>query len=135
MIRSINAGRHCLQITQRLCEQPIYTHRMLFSSHHLKDSYENVIVEKKIDPDATNAGGGVGLITLNRPKALNALSDSLFADLIHAAKALDADDTIGCLVLTGSTKAFAAGADISEMKDRTFDYAYTNVSVGFTAIL
>lgn len=64
------------------------------------------------------------MITLNRPKALNALCDDLFKDLVHAGKALDADDDIGCMVLTGSTKAFAAGADISEMKERTFDFAY-----------
>ena len=85
----------------------------------LKDSYDNVQVEIFKD--------SVGLIRLNRPKALNALSDGLFVDLIHAASALDNNDEIGCLVLTGSTKAFAAGADISEMKDRTYDYAYQKV--------
>ena len=87
--------------------------------HTLKDSYEYVEVEK--------TEGGVGLIRLNRPKALNALCDDLFKDLVHAGQALDADNDIGCMVLTGSTKAFAAGADISEMKDRTFDYAYQTV--------
>jgi hypothetical protein len=87
----------------------------------LKDSYEYVLV------DSSHRETGVGLITLHRPKALNALCDDLFLDLIHAATALDHDDTIGCLVLTGSTKAFAAGADISEMKDRTYDYAYKKV--------
>jgi enoyl-CoA hydratase/carnithine racemase len=86
----------------------------------LKDSYDYVTVETKNE-------GTVGLITLNRPKAMNALCDDLFTDLIHAATALDKDDAIGCLVLTGSLKAFAAGADISEMKDRTFDYAYKKV--------
>jgi enoyl-CoA hydratase/carnithine racemase len=85
----------------------------------LKDSYEFVKVEKK---DAA-----VALIQLDRPKALNALCDALFDDLIHAATALDRDDDIGCLVLTGSQKAFAAGADISEMKGRTFDHAYQKV--------
>ena len=87
--------------------------------HTLRDKYEYVEVEKK--------EGGVGLIRLNRPKALNALCDDLFKDLLHAGQALDGDKDIGCLVLTGSTKAFAAGADISEMKDRTFDYAYQTV--------
>jgi enoyl-CoA hydratase len=82
----------------------------------LKDSYEYIQVEQK--------ESGVGLIRLHRPKAMNALSDALFQDLIHAATALDQDDSVGCLVLTGSTKAFAAGADIAEMKDRTFDYTY-----------
>ena len=87
--------------------------------HTLKDKYEYVEVEK--------TEGGVGLIRLNRPKALNALCDDLFKDLVHAGQALDADKDIGCMVLTGSAKAFAAGADISEMKDRTFDYAYQTV--------
>ena len=89
----------------------------------LKDSYEYIQVDHR------GAELGVGVIALHRPQALNALCDALFADLIHAATALDQDDTIGCLVLTGSTpKAFAAGADISEMKDRTFDFAYQTVS-------
>ena len=87
----------------------------------LKESYEFILVDATTYP-------GVGVITLHRPKALNALCDGLFADLIHAATVLDQKyDDIGCIVLTGSTKAFAAGADISEMKDRTFDYAYTKV--------
>lgn len=81
----------------------------------LKESYEHVQVEQ-IDR--------VGLVRLHRPKALNALCDALFADLLHATTALDADDSIGCLVLTGSAKAFAAGADISEMQHRTFTEAY-----------
>jgi hypothetical protein len=87
----------------------------------LKDSYEYIQVEQK--------ESGVGLIRLHRPKAMNALSDALFQDLIHAATALDQDDSVGCMVLTGSTKAFAAGADIAEMKDRTFDYTYKKVRV------
>jgi 1,4-dihydroxy-2-naphthoyl-CoA synthase len=91
--------------------------------HTLKDSYEYITVEKR--------DGGVGLITLNRPKALNALCDDLFNDLVHAGKALDTDNDIGCMVLTGSTKAFAAGADISEMKDRTFDHAYQTVRAAY----
>ena len=95
--------------------------------HHataLKDSYEYVLVERRVESDtATN---GVGLITLNRPKALNALCDALFEDLIHAARALNDDDHIGCLVLTGSEKAFAAGADISEMSQKEFADAYSS---------
>mmetsp|Transcript_16183 Transcript_16183/g.25251 ORF Transcript_16183/g.25251 Transcript_16183/m.25251 type:complete len:296 (+) Transcript_16183:75-962(+) len=85
----------------------------------LRDNYDYVIAEKKHN-------GAVGLITLNRPKAYNALCDALFNDLIHAAQALNDDPEIGCLVITGSSKAFAAGADISEMKDREFAYAYKN---------
>jgi enoyl-CoA hydratase/carnithine racemase len=66
----------------------------------------------------------VALITLNRPKALNALSDALLADVLHAARVLDKDSNIRCLVLTGSKKAFAAGADISEMKTMSFEDVY-----------
>lgn len=93
----------------------------------LQDSYEYINVEK--------TDGGVGVITLHRPKALNALCDDLFGDLVHAGQALDADPTIGCLVLTGSTKAFAAGADISEMKDRTFDVAYQTVCLSIVVYI
>ncbi|WP_075216473.1 enoyl-CoA hydratase [Mongoliimonas terrestris] len=66
----------------------------------------------------------VGLITLDRPKALNALSARLLADLTDAVAALDADDGIGALVLTGSEKAFAAGADIKEMASLDFTTAF-----------
>jgi enoyl-CoA hydratase len=77
--------------------------------------YENIIVETK---------GRVGIIRLNRPKALNALNRALIADLTQAVEAFDADDTIGCMLITGSDKAFAAGADIKEMADKTFIEAY-----------
>jgi len=99
--------------------------RLFFSTSALKDSYDYVKVDKREN--------GVAVITLHRPKALNALCDALFEDLIHAATALDQDENTGCLVLTGSQKAFAAGADISEMKDRTFDYAYKKVNLYMTA--
>lgn len=69
--------------------------------------------------------GGVGLITLNRPKALNALNGALIADINAAARAFDADSTIGAIVLTGSDKAFAAGADIKEMSKREFVDVYS----------
>lgn len=72
--------------------------------------FENIIVETH---------GRVGLIQLNRPKALNALCDALMTELGTQLLAFDADPTIGCVVLTGNEKAFAAGADIKEMKDRT----------------
>jgi len=88
------------------------------SMSSLKSSYENIEVEKHHD-------NTVALVRLNRPKALNALSDALLDDLLHATKALDDEDSeVGCMVITGSEKAFAAGADISEMKSREFDYAY-----------
>ena len=68
----------------------------------------------------TETRGAVGLITLNRPKALNALCDQLMVELGGALRAFDANDAIGAIVLTGNEKAFAAGADIKEMKDRSF---------------
>ena len=57
----------------------------------------------------------VGIVTLNRPKQLNALNDKLMDELASALKAYDADDGIGCMIITGSEKAFAAGADIGAM--------------------
>jgi enoyl-CoA hydratase len=68
----------------------------------------------------TETHGRVALIRLNRPKALNALCDQLMAELGAALLAFDADPGIGAIVLTGSERAFAAGADIKEMKDRSF---------------
>ena len=78
-------------------------------------TYENIIVETR---------GHVGVITLNRPKALNALCIALIDELARALDGFEADDAIGCIVLTGSEKAFAAGADIKEMKDRDFIDVY-----------
>jgi len=78
-------------------------------------AYENIFVETR---------GNVGLITLNRPEALNALSSPLMAELTEALDAFEADDAIGAMVLTGSEKAFAAGADIKEMQDKTWMEAY-----------
>jgi enoyl-CoA hydratase len=74
-------------------------------------SYQNILVETH---------DKVGLIRLNRPKALNALSDDLAGELGTALLAFDAQDEIGCIIVTGSEKAFAAGADISVMAG--FDY-------------
>jgi len=89
--------------------------------HHegmtLKPSYEYIKAEVK---------GNAGLITLNRPKALNALCDGLLDDVIHAARVFDKDDNIGAIVITGSEKAFAAGADIKEMSKRTYVQSYNN---------
>ena len=68
--------------------------------------------------------GRVGIVTLNRPKALNALNDQLMDELGAALKAFDADDGIGCMIITGSEKAFAAGADIGAMAKYSFADAY-----------
>ncbi len=70
--------------------------------------YENILVETR---------GRVGLVTLNRPKALNALNDQLMNELGDALLKFEADEGIGAIVITGSEKAFAAGADIGAMKD------------------
>ena len=80
-------------------------------------TYENILVETH---------GPVGLIKLNRPKALNALSQALFKDLTAALDAFEADDGIHALVLTGSEKAFAAGADINELAPLTHVEAYVH---------
>jgi enoyl-CoA hydratase len=72
----------------------------------------------------TNGGLDVLLITLNRPKQLNALNDTLMNELGAAATAADADEGIGCIVITGSEKAFAAGADIGAMASYSYMDAY-----------
>ena len=77
-------------------------------------SYENILVETH---------GKVGLIRLNRPQALNALSSPLMAELGAALAAFEADPAIGCMVLTGGEKA-AAGADIKEMQPKTYADVY-----------
>ena len=81
-------------------------------------SYENIIV--------STPRPGVGQITLNRPKALNALSSALFTEMNAALKEFEESKDIGAIVLTGSDKAFAAGADIKEMAPLTFADAYVN---------
>ncbi|KIW12131.1 hypothetical protein PV08_09406 [Exophiala spinifera] len=81
-------------------------------------NYENILV--------SSPRPGVGLITLNRPRALNALSSALFVELNDALKKYEEDKEIGAIVLTGSDKAFAAGADIKEMAPLTFSDAYVN---------
>jgi enoyl-CoA hydratase len=78
-------------------------------------SYENILVETR---------GAVGLITLNRPKALNALCDALVRELGQALDAFESENAVGAIVLTGSDKAFAAGADIKEMQGRSFIDVY-----------
>ena len=78
-------------------------------------SYENILTETR---------GKVGVIRLNRPQALNALNAKLKIELASAIDAYEADANIGCIVITGSEKAFAAGADIKEMADKTFIDVY-----------
>ncbi len=78
-------------------------------------NYENILVETR---------GKVGLITLNRPKAMNALNDRLIDELGAALDGFEADEAIGCIVITGSEKAFAAGADIGAMSSWNFMDVY-----------
>ena len=84
-------------------------------------AYENIISETR---DA------VGIITLNRPKALNALNSQLIDELNSALSAFQEDSSVGCVVITGNEKAFAAGADIREMKDKTFTDVYLGNFLG-----
>ncbi len=78
-------------------------------------AYENIEIESR---------GHVGIVRLNRPKALNALCDALIEELGRALDDFEADENIGCIVLTGSEKAFAAGADIKEMAEKSYMDAY-----------
>lgn len=79
-------------------------------------AYDNIVVETK--------EGGVGLVTLDRPKALNALNDALIRELGEALDGFEADPAVGCIVITGSEKAFAAGADIKEMASKSYVDCY-----------
>ncbi|MGB1289236.1 MAG: enoyl-CoA hydratase-related protein, partial [Aggregatilineales bacterium] len=73
--------------------------------------YEHILTENPAD--------GVGVIRLNRPKALNALNNALLKEVQDALRACDADSDIGCIIITGSDRAFAAGADIKEMEGKS----------------
>lgn len=77
--------------------------------------FENILVEQT---------DRVATITLNRPKALNALSSAMEKEVVEAVEGLDSDPDVGCIIITGSEKAFAAGADIKEMKDKTYPGIY-----------
>lgn len=80
-------------------------------------SYRNIVVDRR---------GRVAVITLNRPQALNALNTELADELLQAARELDRDEQIGAIVLTGSDRAFAAGADIKEMAEQGFAQMYSS---------
>ncbi|AUG80750.1 enoyl-CoA hydratase [Kitasatospora sp. MMS16-BH015] len=83
--------------------------------------YGTILVERK---------GRVGVITLNRPEALNALNNQLMNEVVAAATAFDRDPEIGAMIITGSEKAFAAGADIKEMQTNTFPEVYLDDWLG-----
>jgi enoyl-CoA hydratase len=90
-------------------------------------AYESIQIEIK---------GRVGIIRLNRPKALNALCADLVRELGLALDAFEADRTIGCIILTGSEKAFAAGADIKEMKEKSYQDVFLQdfITVGWEKV-
>ena len=90
-------------------------------------AYKNIITEER---------GAVAIITLNRPKALNALCDALIADIGQDLDLYEADPEIRAIVITGSEKAFAAGADIKEMKDRSYVDVYQSdfITKGWTRV-
>ncbi|SVB52909.1 uncharacterized protein METZ01_LOCUS205763, partial [marine metagenome] len=83
--------------------------------------YQNILVESR---------DNVGLITLNRPKALNALSDDLMDEIADAVDGFETDDSIGALVIAGNEKAFAAGADIKRMQNRSYMDVYMGNFIG-----
>jgi enoyl-CoA hydratase len=97
--------------SERVCSRI----RISILEEHSMD-FQNIITEKKDD--------GVALITLNRPDALNALNDALINELGTAIDTFEADTDIGCIVITGSEKAFAAGADIKEMQSKSYMDTY-----------
>ena len=80
-------------------------------------TFETILVETR---------GKVGLVTLNRPQALNALNSALMDEVNRALDGFDADPNVGCVVITGSEKAFAAGADIKEMQGLSFPQTYVD---------
>jgi enoyl-CoA hydratase len=84
-------------------------------------SFETILIERR---------GRAALIRLNRPEALNALNAKLISELDAALQGFDADPEIGCIVLTGSEKAFAAGADIKEMREKDFAEAFLSDFIG-----
>ncbi len=89
-------------------------------------AYETILVETR---------GRVGLVTLNRPKALNALNTTVQRELVEVMERFDADPAIGAMVLTGSEKAFAAGADIREMQPKAYiDVYFEDFFAGFEAL-
>jgi len=91
------------------------------SCNYSTAAYQHILTEK------VGEKKNVGVVTLNRPKALNALCDALISELAEAVHTFDKDESIGALIITGSEKAFAAGADIKEMMNQTYS---SNIKTG-----
>lgn len=106
----------CVSLIGRLAYQS--GSRLLAKRGFAAATYEYILVDKK------GANQDVGVITLNRPKALNALCDGLMRDMEKALNELEADKAVGAIVVTGSDKAFAAGADIKEMQGQAFSTVF-----------
>ncbi|KAK2871691.1 putative enoyl-CoA hydratase, mitochondrial [Arthroderma sp. PD_2] len=110
-------ARRCSRLVASQTARPLQSYISRFYSTG-SPAYEYILT--------SNPKPGVGLITLNRPKALNALCSPLFKELNEALTKYDEDKSIGAIIITGSEKAFAAGADIKEMAPLTFSSAYSD---------
>jgi len=110
-------GRRCLNPS-------ITSSQVLATSFNIGRNYSTPTYEF-IKVETTGTNNRVGMVQLNRPKALNALCNGLMAELMQALQAFDNNPSIGAMVVTGSEKAFAAGADIKEMQNRTMAENYT----------
>ncbi|OBZ83079.1 putative enoyl-CoA hydratase, mitochondrial [Choanephora cucurbitarum] len=119
VLRPLSANKH---VAVRSFSSAFVTRQASTSTD--EKSYTHILTETK---------GKVGLITLNRPKALNALCSDLFTEINDALRSYDNNDNIGAVVITGSKKAFAAGADIKEMKDNSFVDTYKQNFLGHWA--
>ncbi|KAJ5907603.1 ClpP/crotonase-like domain-containing protein [Penicillium taxi] len=111
-------ARRCSRLVSSRTSVPLASYIARLRPYSSAAMYENIL--------ASTPKPGVGLITLNRPKALNALNSALFVELNDALSKYENDKDIGAIVITGSEKAFAAGADIKEMAPLTFSAAYGN---------
>ncbi|KAJ5273165.1 enoyl-CoA hydratase [Penicillium angulare] len=111
-------ARRCARLVNSRTSVPLTSFLARARPYSSGPSYEHILT--------SSPKPGVGLITLNRPKALNALCSPLFTELNDALSKYDADKDIGAIVITGSEKAFAAGADIKEMAPLTFASAYNS---------
>jgi len=107
---------------RRSSSYPVLASRRFLSNATGAGSYTHILASRPIP--------SVALLTLNRPKALNALSSPLFEELNHALAEAENDNEVGAIVVTGSEKAFAAGADIKEMKDKEFSEVYSTNFLG-----
>ena len=118
-----------LPISRMLCSIPRVLHQSCCPAMtclvHLNGRLQSTLPNMEfVKAEKVGTDGRVGLVTLNRPKALNALNDSLLDDLMTSLRYFDSDPEVGAMVLTGSDKSFAAGADIKTMQDKDFAQMY-----------